>query len=1119
MSRGKIDKRVGDVVHCVRPCENVRERMRVVYAGLEETETADELETEDEAEKRRRRMQKMADPEKPCAEKVEEHEKVHLPYRSWCRHCVRGRCKNVAHKKGKDEAIGHELHMDFGFIGKEREPGKTATVLVTRERKTKMTLATLVPSKSTGTFVANRLMAFLKEIGLEFGDLVVKTDQEAAMGAIVENLRKNRAAAGGGAFIVEQSPVGASQSNGVVERGIQAVVGQVRVLLDALETRWGVDIPTAHPVLTWQVEHAALTLNRFEVGHDGRTPYERCKKKKAKMLGIEFGEAIFWRRKREGGAMAKLSSTWEDGVYLGVRGRSGEIIVADGKGVWKTRSVQRKPIGDRWDARSADLVKDVPWRCREEDPNEDGEKPEVIKLSTEQVKAERETVETTATRRVRIDKKDFEEHGYSARCPGCLAMLRGTTRQSHSQECRNRMEKNIDGTQKAETAKRKLDEFLGDALEKEDRNRARKERNLKEEATRDEEPRPHPTTDGSAAQASSSWESTGVKRSGDDQEEERRPKKAMVGNVEVNQEEEFDWEDADDKMYCDDRNGEFLDAGLVAKAEKEEIQFMQDFGVGEECDVQDCWNNTGKPPISTKLVRVNKGSAAQPDVRARLCARDFKPKGDSGRCDLFAAMPPLEAKKLLFRMAALGRRQWRRGRWRKQKIMLIDVTKAHLNGRVPEDIHAYVELPDGTCWRLKRWLYGMRPAASYWEADYAERMEAVGFIRGKAAPTVFHNPRTGVRCVVHGDDFTFTGCDIDLADMAKEMKSWYELKVRALVGDEDGDDHEATILNRTIRWSHGVFEYEADPKHVKILMEELGLNVESKGLEAPAERMDVEKGWSPEDDDESELMDSSDARKFRSIAARMNYLAMDRADIQFAAKEVCRSMAKPKIKDWGKVKRLARYLVEVPRLVWRFAENEGQNDKMQIDVYTDSDWAGDKESRKSTSGGLICVAGGTCKSWAGTQSTIAASSGEAEYYSLIKGAAEGLGFQALAKDLGFDMNIFVWVDASAAKAIVSRIGLGKVRHMEVKYLWAQEAHRDERFRIRKVAGAKNPSDVLTKPMGYNDMVDKLELVGGQMEKRRKSTRISSRGGRQRWADIPLEGDDEESGSEEQKTED
>jgi len=267
---------------------------------------SDEDDEDEDAEKGKRKQEKMQDPKKPSREEVEEHEKVHLPYRSWCRHCVRGRCKNTAHKKQENTEIGPELHMDFAFVGKENEPGKTATILVAKERKTKMTMAAVVPSKSTGNFIAARLMAFLKEIGLELGDMVIKTDQEPAMGAMVGELGRRRAAEGGGAFVVEQSPVGESQSNGVVERGIQAVAGQTRVLLDALETRWGVQIPTNHPIIPWIVEYSALTLNRFEVGHDGRTAFERCNGKRAKMMGIELGEAVFWRRKKEGGALAKF---------------------------------------------------------------------------------------------------------------------------------------------------------------------------------------------------------------------------------------------------------------------------------------------------------------------------------------------------------------------------------------------------------------------------------------------------------------------------------------------------------------------------------------------------------------------------------------------------------------------------------------------------------------------------------------------------------------------------------------------------------------------------------------------------------------------------------------------
>lgn len=63
-------------------------------------------------------------------------------------------------------------------------------------------------------------------------------------------------------------------------------------------------------------------------------------------------------------------------------GQAGELIVADGKGVWKTWSVHRKPIGDMWHPAVLDLVKHSPWRPSDDDPDMDGEMSDVIKLKT-----------------------------------------------------------------------------------------------------------------------------------------------------------------------------------------------------------------------------------------------------------------------------------------------------------------------------------------------------------------------------------------------------------------------------------------------------------------------------------------------------------------------------------------------------------------------------------------------------------------------------------------------------------------------------------------------------------------------------------------------------------------
>ena len=80
--------------------------------------------------------------------------------------------------------------------------------------------------------------------------------------------------------------------------------------------------------------------------------------------------------------------------------------------------------------------------------------------------------------------------------------------------------------------------------------------------------------------------------------------------------------------------------------------------------------------------------------------------------------------------------------------------------------------------------------------------------------------------------------------------------------------------------------------------------------------------------------------------------------------------------------------------------------------------------------------------------------------------AEALGKEALAKDLGFKVKVQLMVDSSAAKAIASRSGLGKVRRLEVRHLWVQDATSRGRFAIKKAHGKRKPADVLTKPLGH-----------------------------------------------------
>jgi hypothetical protein len=177
-------------------------------------------------------------------------------------------------------------------------------------------------------------------------------------------------------------------------------------------------------------------------------------------------------------------------------------------------------------------------------------------------------------------------------------------------------------------------------------------------------------------------------------------------------------------------------------------------------------------------------------------------------------------------------------------------------------------------------------------------------------------------------------------------------------------------------------------------------------------------------------------------------------------------MAEPRFRDVEALKRLARYLVGKPRMITNFKRQEEHNG---IVGWSDSDWAGCAETRKSTSGGLLCLGKHTVKCWSVIQSVLALSSGEAEFYALVKAASQGLGLRAMLDDLGvgmrlkiMDKKIRIKTDASAARGMALRKGLGPVRHIEVGQLWIQDKVNSGDIGIEKIGGKTNLADTLTK---------------------------------------------------------
>ena len=126
---------------------------------------------------------------------------------------------------------------------------------------------------------------------------------------------------------------------------------------------------------------------------------------------------------------------------------------------------------------------------------------------------------------------------------------------------------------------------------------------------------------------------------------------------------------------------------------------------------------------------------------------------------------------------------------------------------------------------------------------------------------------------------------------------------------------ELKYLGRTIRRTHGGYEWEGDDKHLRILQEEWGM-LRCNTVNTPAEAArDATVGHS-HPRDSLPLMEASAATKYRRAAARFNYVAQDRPDIAVAANQLARSMAAPREGDEKGIKRLIRYLVGSPRCVY-----------------------------------------------------------------------------------------------------------------------------------------------------------------------------------------------------------
>ena len=554
----------------------------------------------------------------------------------------------------------------------------------------------------------------------------------------------------------------------------------------------------------------------------------------------------------------------------------------------------------------------------------------------------------------------------------------------------------------------------------------------------------------------------------------------------------------DDFEAFDDAKGGKLDMKLVRTARAEEMAFVKERQVYEYASTKKCHERTGRPPVGTKWVDTNKGDDQNPQYRSRLVATEVrKPWSEKW----FAATPPLETLRLLVALAARGSPKTGKPR----RILLLDVSRAHWYPDATREV--YVRLPPedpragepDVCGRLKRSMYGTLDAAQRWGEHYAKVLVDGGFVKGTASPCHFYHPVRDISILVHGDDFVCVADDADL-DWVKELLSKHYKNKSSLLGPSGRGEQEGRILGRIIRYEKWGIQYEPDPVHAEMVIREMGLE-NAKPVATPMSEtgrpdetgsiQDRRKSVGSQKDrplklpsedclpePDSPLLEDDRLKRYQSVAARINYLAMDRPDLQYASKETMRKMSAPTEDDELKLKRIGRYLIGRPRLVLRIL---WASVPRHLLVYVDSDFAGCATTRKSTSGGAVMWGDVCLKSWAKTQPTIALSSGEAELAAVVRGAAEGLGFLSVLGDFGLSLGLHMRSDATAAIGIVGREGLGKVRHLATADLWVQQRVRQHQFSLEKWPGLENPADLGTKGLSREAIDRHLTMLGFSAE--------------------------------------
>jgi hypothetical protein len=455
----------------------------------------------------------------------------------------------------------------------------------------------------------------------------------------------------------------------------------------------------------------------------------------------------------------------------------------------------------------------------------------------------------------------------------------------------------------------------------------------------------------------------------------------------------------------------------------------------------------GVKPIPVKWVYKIKrdGDGNIERYKARLVAKGFKQQEGIDYDEVFAPVSKYSTLRALLALAAAEN----------MELHLLDIKTAFLNGELEENIYicqaeGYEEGDPGMACHLNKTLYGLKQAPRAWHNRLHRELVSCGYTASEADPGLysFRGKAANIYLLVYVDDILIASSDMSLVNDIKQR----------LLGTFDARDlgEATTYLGMNIIRDRG-------SGTIKINQTRLTNDLIAKfGMEDGKPRSFPLSPSTKLTKDEGEILDKA-TYPYSELVGSIMYLSIcTRPDISYAAGSLARYMSNPTTTHWQAAKGVLRYLAGTPD--YGIIYGSGRN----LDLYgfCDADYAGDIDTRRSTTGYVFTLNGGAISWQSKRQPTVAASTTEAEYMAAAAAVKEGLWLRKLLGDLDIQppvINILA-DNQSAIKILRNPISSLRSKHIDVIHHFARERVMRNEVTFTYTPTSKMIADVLTKAL-------------------------------------------------------